>query len=147
EEARSKYEIIIADPDKVATTMADGIDEVRKYRITQNDAFYFNWLLNIDQQLQLPFKATHENMRSVQIDRTLPLHEMAANLRRVFSGIVAGNVKPEGLEAIRKHGHFEIFGDQEIMQSLDALLSDFVRDNRMKLPGGNKYKPCYRVVT
>jgi hypothetical protein len=96
--------------------------------------------------LQIPFSATHENMRRVQIDRSLPLHQMAANLRRVFSGIVAGNVKPDGLEAIRRHGHFEIRGEREVMQSLDALLAAFVQGNRMKLPGGMAYKPCYRVI-
>jgi len=146
EEASSRYEVIIADPVRVAQKMAQGLDVVRKFRIAHNDAFYFNWLLNIDQELQIPFNATHENMRSVQIDRSLPLHELAANLRRVFSGIVAGNVKPDGLEAIRRHGHFEIRGEREVMQSLDALLAAFVKDNRMKLPGGMAYKPCYRVI-
>ena len=115
--------------------MAQGLEEVRKFRIAHNDAFYFNWLLNIDKELQIPFMPIHENMRNVEIDRALPLHQMAANLRRVFSGIVAGNVKPEGLKAMRQHGHFEIRGEREIMQSLDALLAAFVKDNRMKLPG------------
>lgn len=146
EEARSRYEIIIGDPVRVAQTLSKGLEEVRKYRIANNDAFYFNWLLNIDRGLQIPFKANHANMRNVQIDRSLPLHELAANLRRVFSGIVAGNVKPEGLEAIRQHGHFEIRGEREVMQSLDALLAAFVKDNRMKLPGSRAYKPCYRVI-
>lgn len=147
EEAKSRYEVIIDDPVRVAQKMVKGLDDVRKYRIAQNDAFYFNWLLKIDMAYQTPFKATHENMRNVQLDRSLPLFELAANLRRVFSGIVAGNVKPEGLEAIRRHGHFEIHGEPELMQSLDALLAGFVRDNRMKLPGGMTYKPCYRIIT
>jgi len=85
-------------------------------------------------------------MCSVQIDRSLPLHELAANLRRVFSGIVAGNVKPEGLAAIRCHGHFEISGEPEVMRSLDELLAGFVTDKRMKLPGGKEYNPCYRII-
>ena len=126
--------------------MAKGLEQVRKFRIARNDAFYFNWLLNIDKELQIPFKASHENMRNVLIDRSLPLHQLAANLRRVFSGIVAGNVKPEGLQAIRRHGHFEICGEREIMQSLDALLAAFVKDNRMKLPGEKVYTPCYRII-
>jgi hypothetical protein len=145
-EARSKYEIIVGDPELVAQKMSQGIENVRKYRIAQNDAFYFNWLLTIAPDLQIPFKATHENMKAVQIDRSLPLHELAANLRKVFSGIVAGNVKPEGLETIRKHGNFEVCGDREIMQSLDALLTAFVQDNRMKLPGQSVYQPCYKVI-
>jgi predicted Rossmann-fold nucleotide-binding protein len=147
EEATSLYEIIIGDPEQVAQKMVQGLEEVRKYRINHNDAFYYNWLLTIDKDLQIPFRATHENMKNVKIDRSLPIHELAANLRRVFSGIVAGNVKPEGLEAIRQHGNFEICGDREIMESLDELLAAFVKDNRMKLPGKNAYKPCYRIVS
>jgi hypothetical protein len=64
----------------------------------------------------------------------------------MFSGIVAGNVKPEGLQAIREHGPFEIRCEPEIAQSLDALLTAFVSQNRMKLPGGSAYEPCYRLV-
>jgi hypothetical protein len=64
----------------------------------------------------------------------------------MFSGIVAGNVKPDGVRAIREHGPFEIHGDAEIMESLDELLGGFVRDHRMKLPGGKAYEPCYRLV-
>ena len=143
--ASACYEVIIDDPVAVARRMVQGLEDVRKFRIAHNDAFYFNWLLSIDEQLQIPFKPTHENMRNVQIDRSLPLHELAANLRRVFSGIVAGNVKPEGLAAIRRHGHFEICGEREVLQSLDALLTAFVNDNRMKLPGEKVYTPCYRI--
>ena len=85
-------------------------------------------------------------MLETEINRSLPVHELAANLRRVFSGIVAGNVKPEGIESIRQYGLFKISGDREIMESLDSLLSDFVKDNRMKLPGGMAYQPCYQIV-
>jgi len=130
----------------VAQKMVRGLESVRKYRIANNDAFYFNWLLHVDEALQTPFKATHENMRNLQIDSALPLHQLAANLRRVFSGIVAGNVKPEGLEAVREHGNFEICGECGVMQSLDELLSAFVREKRMKLPGGKGYQPCYRII-
>jgi len=147
EEACSRYQIIINDPQQVALTMGKGLSEVRKFRIQRNDAFYFNWLLQIDQEFQIPFKANHENMLNTQLDRSLPLHHLAANLRRVFSGIVAGNVKPEGLEAIRQHGLFEIRGEADIMKSLDELLAAFVRDGRMKLPGESAYQPCYRVIT
>ncbi len=86
-------------------------------------------------------------MAALEIDRGLPLHQLTANLRRVFSGIVAGNVKPDGLRRIREHGLFEIRGEREVMQALDELLASFVRDNRMKLPGGSGYQPCYRIVT
>jgi predicted Rossmann-fold nucleotide-binding protein len=147
EEAQKRYEIIIDDPVTVSQHMKQGLEEVRKFRIANNDAFYFNWLLKVEESFQIPFQPTHENMAGLVIDRGLPKHELAANLRRAFSGIVAGNVKPHGLENIRKHGNFEIRGEHAIMLELDQLLTGFIRDNRMKLPGGSSYKPCYRVVS
>ena len=145
EKAQNKYRIIIDDPVAVARHMQKGLDDVRKFRISRNDAFYFNWLLQIDQVFQSPFRPTHENMAKTEINPSLPPHLLAANLRKIFSGIVAGNVKPEGLEAIREHGLFRIYGDKTIMNKLDVLLQAFVADGRMKLPGGSAYKPCYQV--
>ncbi len=69
---------------------------------------------------------------------------LAANLRRAFSGIVAGNVKDEGIRAIEEHGLFEIHGDPELMEDMDNLLASFVEQSRMKLPGA-VYSPCYRI--
>ena len=70
--------------------------------------------------------------------------QLAAELRRAFSGIVAGNVKEAGLRLIDEHGPFELHGDAELLQPLDALLASFVRQRRMKLSG--EYQPCYRIV-
>jgi len=147
DEACSRYQIIIDDADEVAQIMNRGLNKVRKYRIKKNDAFYFNWLLKIEQELQIPFKPSHQNMLALELHRDMPLHELAANLRRMFSGIVAGNVKPEGLRAIREHGPFEIRGEPAIMKAVDEVLASFVADNRMKLPGSKAYTPCYRIVT
>jgi predicted Rossmann-fold nucleotide-binding protein len=147
EQACSRYQIVVDDPERVAQIMAVGMEEVRKYRIRTNDAFYYNWLLHIEESFQIPFRPTHENMLGLELHRDLPIHTLAANLRRMFSGIVSGNVKPEGLQAIREHGPFEIRCEPEIAHSLDALLSAFVGGNRMKLPSGKAYEPCYRLVT
>ena len=76
----------------------------------------------------------------------MPPHLLAANLRRMFSGVVAGNVKDEGIRAIEQYGHFEIKGDKKIMEPMDALLQKFVEQHRMKLPG-KEYIPCYKIVT
>ena len=75
----------------------------------------------------------------------MPPHRLAAELRRAFSGIVAGNVKENGIRLIEQHGPFEIHGDRELLGPLDALLSSFARQRRMKIAGD--YRPCYRVVT
>ncbi len=146
EQACRCYQIIIGDPPQVAQRMARGMETVRQFRVETHDAFYFNWMLEIEKIFQIPFRPNHENMAALEISRDLPIHELAANLRRAFSGIVAGNVKPDGLRAIREHGNFEIQGERKIMRSLDELLTAFVADNRMKLPGNSAYKPCYRLL-
>ena len=96
-------------------------------------------------EFQKPFVPTHENMHDVELHKDQDRHMLTANLRRIFSGIVAGNVKDEGIRAIEEHGHFEIRGDTSIMESLDALLTSFAAQQRMKLPG-KEYIPCYRIV-
>jgi predicted Rossmann-fold nucleotide-binding protein len=144
-EAQDLYTIIINDPVKVARKMREGINTVRDYRRMNDDAYYFNWMLTIDAAFQEPFTPNHENMRNLQLDNQQDHHHLAANLRRVFSGIVAGNVKDEGIRAIEQHGLFEIRGDNKIMALMDELLASFVEQHRMKLPG-TEYKPCYRIV-
>jgi hypothetical protein len=69
---------------------------------------------------------------------------LAANLRRAFSGIVAGNVKADGIRAIAEHGPFQLDGEAAVLQPLDDLLAAFVAQGRMKLPGSH-YQPCYRL--
>lgn len=145
-EAQQRYKVVIDDPAKVAREMASGLKKVREFRKQTGDAFYFNWLLHIEMAFQQPFIPTHENMSSLELHKNQPAHLLAASLRRAFSGIVAGNVKDEGIRAIEEHGHFEIRGDKNIMASLDVLLSSFVEQHRMKLPG-KKYTPCYQIVT
>jgi pyrimidine/purine-5'-nucleotide nucleosidase len=77
--------------------------------------------------------------------RDQPLHDLAANLRRAFSGIVTGNVKEYGVKAIDRYGPYELAGDPTIMGLLDELLAAFVAQRRMKLPG-TEYRPVYRLV-
>lgn len=147
EYAQSRYKIIINDPIEVARQMKQGLEEVQQFRRERNDAFHFNWLLKIDESFQYPFDPTHENMANLRLRRDTPPHELAADLRRAFSGIVAGNVKEQGLRLIEEHGPYLMHGDPEIMQPLDALLQAFVDQERMKLPNGTQYQPCYRVVS
>jgi pyrimidine/purine-5'-nucleotide nucleosidase len=85
-------------------------------------------------------------MRSLVLKKDQPVHERAANLRCAFSGIVAGNVKDYGINAIEREGPFELRGDPAIMGPLDELLRSFVAQKRMKLAGG-EYSPCYRLLS
>lgn len=144
-EAQQRYQIIIDDPLAVARVTQAGIAAVRAHRKDTGDAYYFNWLLRIEHDLQQPFRATHANMRQLRLHKDQPAHRLAADLRRAFSGVVAGNVKNEGIVAIEQHGLFEIHGDPDIMGPMDVLLASFVEQGRMKLPG-SEYRPCYKVV-
>ncbi|MFN3792380.1 nucleotide 5'-monophosphate nucleosidase PpnN [Massilia sp.] len=145
EQAQKRYKIIIDDPDAVAKEMYAGIQAVREFRKAHSDAYYFNWRLKIDPEFQKPFRPTHENMRNLKLHRAQESHLLAADLRRAFSGIVAGNVKEEGIRAIEQHGKYEIQGESAIMEPMDALLASFVEHSRMKLPG-KAYTPCYTIV-
>lgn len=143
--AQQRYKIIIDDPTRVGQEMQAGIKQVREFRKEKGDAYYFNWSVKIDHEFQKPFLPTHENMRNLNLHKKQPVHMLAANLRRAFSGIVAGNVKDQGIRAIEEHGPFEIHGEADIMEPMDELLASFVAQFRMKLPG-KAYNPCYRVV-
>ncbi len=141
------YQIIIDDPEAVAHAMVDGLQKVLQYRLETKDAFFFNWALNIPFDFQQPFKPDHEAMAALKIRHGRPMDQLAADLRRAFSGIVAGNVKEEGMQIIEEHGPFQIDGDADIMNALDSLLRAFEAQHRMKLPGGSAYVPCYRIAT
>jgi predicted Rossmann-fold nucleotide-binding protein len=141
----SYYKILVEDAEAVARTIKAGIRKVRQHRIETQDAFFFNWTLRLPLEFQQPFVPTHAAMAALNLHRNQPPHALAADLRRAFSGIVAGNVKEEAMQRIEKEGPFEIHGDPDIMQALDALLRAFVDQRRMKMSG--EYQPCYRVIT
>ncbi|MEL7448624.1 MAG: nucleotide 5'-monophosphate nucleosidase PpnN [Pseudomonadota bacterium] len=146
DDARDLYRIIIDDAPKVAKYMKDGFARVKEFRRDTGDAYYFNWHMTIQEDFQRPFHPTHENMASLNLHKDQEVHDLAANLRRAFSGIVAGNVKEFGLNLIAEHGPYELKGDVAIMDPLDDLLQSFVAENRMKLAGSD-YEPCYRLVS
>jgi pyrimidine/purine-5'-nucleotide nucleosidase len=137
--------VIVDDPAEVARFMVATMEDVRDFRRTNSDSYNFNWLLKIPPAFQHPFEVTHESMRDLRLYRDQPAHELAADLRRAFSGIVTGNVKENGVRAIEQLGPYELAGDASVMKLLDELLTAFVAQQRMKLPG-SAYKPCYRLV-
>lgn len=144
-EAQKLYSIIIEDSQRVASEMKRGMEDVCDFRKANQDAFYFNWLLKVEKDFQTPFEPTHDNMATLDLGSNQPPHALAANLRRAFSGIVAGNIKEPGMLAIDKYGPYELSGDRKISKPLDLLLGGFAAERRMKLPGP-EYNPCYKIV-
>ena len=145
DDAAGRYRVIIDDPPAMARALRDGVEAVREFRDERNEPFYYDWGLKIRPEFQWPFQPSHDNMSKLSLLPETPLHQRAADLRRAFSGIVAGNVKPEWVQAVREQGPYRIVGDREYMRALDELLEAFVTQQRMKLPGSH-YQPCYEVV-
>ena len=85
-------------------------------------------------------------MRALELHRDQPPHRLAFQLRRAFSGIVAGNVREAGIARVEKFGPFELRGDPQVIAALGQLLQDFVSERRMRLSEPSAYVPCYRIV-
>jgi hypothetical protein len=145
-EAQRRYKVILADPGAVAAEVTRGLADVRKSRASRDNAYFYNWDLHIDLDFQRPFEATHGSMAALELSRDLPTHDLAYNLRRAFSGIVAGNVREAGIRLVETHGPFELRGDPHIIGALDRLLKDFVVQRRMRLSEPSAYVPCYRIA-
>jgi hypothetical protein len=138
--------VILADPTSVAAEVTAGLKRVRDRRAADDNAYFFNWALDVGLEFQRPFEATHESMRALALHRDQPAHSLAFNLRRAFSGIVAGNVREAGIARVEEHGPFELRGDRHIIGELGKLLEDFVAQRRMRLSDPSAYVPCYRIV-
>lgn len=144
-EAQSKYEIIVDDPAQVARKMRTSMDDVMSYRRATKDAFYYNWVLKIPDDLQHPFVPSHEKMSDLNLHKNQSSYDLASNLRKAFSGIVDGNVKANGIKAVKENGPYLMSGDAEITEPLAELLRSFVDQKRMKIPT-HEYIPCYKIV-
>ncbi|MDG6777146.1 nucleotide 5'-monophosphate nucleosidase PpnN [Thiomicrorhabdus sp. zzn3] len=144
-EAAQRMHVIIDNPAEVARQMRESMEIVRQDRKESSDAYYYNWRLHIEFDLQQPFMPSHANMAELNLHRNQPAHQLASQLRKAFSGIVAGNVKADGIREIEFHGPFEIHGDPEIMHALDELLEQFIEQKRMKIDAST-YNPCYKII-
>jgi len=142
--AQKLYKIIIDNPTAVAIFIQNGIKEVVQHRKKNKDAYYFNWNLHINKQFQVPFEPTHENMANLDLSLTLSPEILAANIRCAMSGIVSGNLKEGGINAIIKYGPFILSGDKELMDKIDELLEYFIKQKRMKSHNPN-YSRCYSI--
>ncbi|KGQ51088.1 LOG family protein [Gallibacterium anatis] len=146
EEARKQYEIIIDDPVAVARYAKQAMDNIKQQRFEKGDAYSFNWMLKIDPILQAPFEPNHQSMAALNLHLDQPLMDLVSNLRRAFSGIVAGNIKPNTKDEIAKYGVFKLHGDTMVLENMEDLLKDFIAQHRMKLPSADAYVPCYEIV-
>jgi hypothetical protein len=146
-QAQSRYSIVIGNARAVAAQIAKRVDNARSRLPPHDGAPLFNWALKVDLPFQQPFAATHESMAALELHYDQPVDRLAVNLRRAFSGIVAGNVRESGIRLVEAHGPFELRGDARIITALGQLLRDFVSQGRMKLTDPARYVPCYRMAS
>ncbi|MDD5025884.1 MAG: DUF3412 domain-containing protein [Candidatus Peribacteraceae bacterium] len=139
------YEIIINDPERVAQHMMAAIERAKNCRAAHDDQELWYRSLYLPEEVQQPFHPTHENVSKLEIHRNQSPYVLCAQLRRLFSAIVYGNVTDDGVKSIQKNGPYELRGDAEIMREVSILLERFVAEKRMKLEG--EYDPCYKVIT
>ena len=140
------YEIVIDDPELAAQTLAKKCKITTDVRAAlQIDTNDWNSSLHVPEEIQIPFEPTHEGVAKLNLNRDQNPHILAAELRRLFSAIVYGNVSDKGIKMIRDKGPFQIAGDKEIIDELDKLLRIFVAEGRMKIEG--EYNPCYQLHT
>jgi predicted Rossmann-fold nucleotide-binding protein len=144
DEATRHYDIICGDPISTAQAIRSGITRTRRHRNRHKESYCFNWELVIPEEFQRTFEPVHENMAALALHRDQPAYLLASELRKAFSGIVAGNIKDYGIRAVEEHGPFQLRGDPDILALLDRLLHGFVDQGRMKLDASS-YRPCYQL--
>ena len=86
-------------------------------------------------------------MAALDLSTGQSTRDLAVNLRRAFSGIVAGNVRADGVRVVAEKGPFQLHGDREIVDELSALLEGFIEQRRMKLSDPANYRPCFSLVS
>ena len=147
EDASRRYEKIVGNPRRAAERMKDLLVRVRANRIKDNEDLRFNRELFIPEEFKVPFDPTHKNVAKLRLDETLHDEKFtfAADLRRAFSAIVAGNVKRDTIQSIKEHGNFQITGSNKVARRVNFLLRAFQQDGRMKMEGD--YEPCYDIVS
>lgn len=144
ESITNRLTVILDDPEAVASYMQQSQKIVRSHRILKNDAYAFNRTLHISKSLQQAFIPTHASMSALQLDRNTSQKVLASELRRLFSGIVSGNLKPKTKDLIRKNGPFEIHAYPNLAEAIDQLLERLISENRMTIDG--QYERCYKLL-
>ncbi|MBI3186488.1 MAG: DUF4478 domain-containing protein [Gammaproteobacteria bacterium] len=84
-EAQQRYKIIVNDPQLVAQEMKAGMETVREFRRANSDAYYYNWILTVANDFQVPFKPTHENMAKLEFPRPAASSQCPCDFQRKHS--------------------------------------------------------------
>ena len=112
--ALTRLKVIVDDPAAVARHLVRGIEQVRDVPPRAQRLLQLQLAAARAARVAAAVRG-HPCARCARCSciATQPVHELAANLRRAFSGIVTGNVKEHGIAAIERDGPYELSGDPE----------------------------------
>ncbi len=144
DEVAQFYTIITGHPDQVAILAKQSVMQIHKQRHMLQQSYEFNWQLTIPVKLQQPFEPQHESMAALSLTHDIAKAELCVNLRAAFSGIVAANVKPEGIAQIEAQGPYQLKADERLAKLLKQLLERFTKDGRMSSLK-NGYIPSFSI--
>lgn len=143
ESVQGKYQVIVDDPEQVADVMRKEVLRGIQLRDALDQSYTWFSRLHIPGETQVPFEVSHEYVAALDLTRNQPPYRLAAQLRRLFSAIVYGNVSDAGIRMVREHGPFKVHGERDVVEALDTLLRRFTSEGRMKIKGD--YVPCYEI--
>jgi predicted Rossmann-fold nucleotide-binding protein len=141
--AASRYQVILDDPERVVKEMNQGLLKVKASRESRNNSYYFNRSLFIPPVFQEAFTPSFDSTRTLTVNPSAAPYEFAASLRRFFSAVVWGNVKPDGVRAIEQRGPLKVAGDPAVLGQVDELIRAFGKQRRLRLVG--EYTPVYEI--
>ena len=139
----ARFTVIIDDP--AAGGAAHGARHATRCASSaaaHSDSYNFNWLLAMPREFQQPFEVTHASRcarSSCTATSRCTSWPPTCGARSPASSPATS--RRDGIQAIERHGPYELPAIPTIMRLLDELLAAFVAQRRMKLPG-SVYRPC-----
>ena len=110
-------------PGSVARELKHGLQLVRDFRVTEHDAYNFNWLLKIDGDFRsLSFQRTRTARSLKSAQRAAEPFARRQSATTFSPASLLATSRPKGSPKSETHGRFEICGEPAIMGPIDALL-------------------------
>ncbi len=136
QEIKQYYQVIVGDAEEVSYKIKKEINQTLEFRKSNEDSFSFNWSLYVPYGLQETFHPSYDEIEKIFIHSKQNKMELAIDLRKIISSIVAGNVKRNFVKIISEKGPFKIKGEKTYLLAINEILEMFTLQKRM--PTQNK---------
>ena len=137
------YQVIVGDAKEVSYRIKEEVNQALEVRKLNRDAFDFNWSLHIPYGLQEAFHPSYDQIEKIFIHSKQNKIELAIDLRKIISSIVAANLKRNFVKTISEKGPFKIKGEKTYLLALSEILEIFTLQKRMSAQNNT---PSYQFV-